>query len=333
MISELLQATLRLERLKKRLLQLAFDVAAIALTFFLAFAIRTENLSFIQDLNFYIGYLITLPSALLVFWKRGLYSTYLRHISIETAATIALGCLSSITTLYLAVFLFEFQIPFSVPLTAATFTFVVCTGTRYMVRAIVQRKYATDRKNVIIYGAGVAGTQLMNALSKDPNYAVKMFIDDNPELHGRLLSGVPIESLERAIRRLSSMQIDMLLLAIPSANELPRRRLDELLSEHPMKVKTIPSISDLITGEAAITELKEIRIQDLLGRKPIEPEAALMSRNINGKTILVTGGAGSIGGELCRQIIQWSQNASLSLMSPNLPSTHYCRSWRLQTRP
>lgn len=306
MMNKLLQAMLGMERWKKRLLQLAFDVVVIALTFALAFTIRTENLSFIGLLDFYIGYLIILPSAFLVFWKRGLYSTYLRHLSIETAITIALGCISSMAALYLAIFLLALQVPLSAPLTAATFAFVACTGTRYTIRAIAQRRNATHRKNVIIYGAGVAGTQLMNALNRDPNYAVKMFIDDKPDLQGRLLSGIPIESLETASQKISSMHIDTLLLAIPSANELPRRRVSDLLSKHPMKVRTIPSITDLITGEAAITELQEIRIQDLLGRKATQPDAALMSRNITGKTILVTGGAGSIGSELCRQIIQWS---------------------------
>jgi FlaA1/EpsC-like NDP-sugar epimerase len=170
-----------------------------------------------------------------------------------------------------------------------------------------------DKENVAIYGAGAAGVQLMEALRQSSEFRVVLFIDDNPELDGKNLGGVLIYSLKRASTKIKKLKIGTLLLAIPSNIETVRQRVFNLLPNHPLRVKTIPSISSLIYGGSTITDLKEIRVEDLLGRAPVQYNYDLMAKNITGKNILITGAGGSIGSELCRQIIQWRPNQIILL--------------------
>ena len=176
---------------------------------------------------------------------------------------------------------------------------------RFLIRALGQSMTKEKQENVAIYGAGAAGIQLMEALRKNPNYRVRLFIDDNRELSGKNLGGVPISNLDHAKKKFKKLDIETLLLAIPSDIDATRRRVFDMLSDHPLKVKTIPSISSLISGEFEIAELKDIKIEDLLGREPVQHNPDLMAKTIAEKTVLVTGAGGSIGSELCRQIIQW----------------------------
>ena len=203
--------------------------------------------------------------------------------------------------------------PRSVPLIYAMLLCVFATSIRLFIRALSQSMTKEKRENVAIYGAGSAGVQLMEALRKNPSYSVRLFIDDNPELDGENLAGVPINNLDRAKKKFEKLKIETLLLAIPSNINATRQRVFEILSDHPLKVKTIPSISSLISGGLEISELKDIKIEDLLGRDPVQPNSELMSKNVSDKTVLVTGAGGSIGSELCRQIILWKPQKLIML--------------------
>ena len=201
--------------------------------------------------------------------------------------------------------LLELAIPRSVPLIYATLLCAFATAMRIFIRALGQSMFKEKRKNVAIYGAGAAGIQLMEALRKNPNYRVRLFIDDNHELSGKNLGGVPISNLDHARTKFKKLDITTLLLAIPSDIDATRQRVFDMLSDHPLKVKTIPSISSLISGRFEIAELKDIIIEDLLGREPVQHNPDLMAKTIAERTVLVTGAGGSIGSELCRQIILW----------------------------
>ena len=199
----------------------------------------------------------------------------------------------------------KLEIPFSAPLIYAQLLFAFAAGMRVFIRTLGQSMIRKKQENVAIYGAGAAGIQLMEALRKNPNYQVRIFIDDNPELDKKKISGVPISTLDHAITKFNKLKIKTLLLAIPEILILYVERVFEMLSDHPLKVKTIPSISSLISGGFKIAELKDIKIEDLLGREPVQHNPELMAKNIAEKTVLVTGAGGSIGSELCRQIILW----------------------------
>ena len=294
-----------LDRWKKRLLQLAFDVSIIPLAFLLALFMRLETTAYLYKLDTYIGVLIAIIATLSVFTARGFYNNFARHISIETANSIIIGCLVSCTALLSATLLLELQIPRSVPLIYATILCFFSTSARFIIRGLGQSIGKEPQENVAIYGAGAAGIQLMEAMRKNPNYRVKFFIDDAPDLIGKIIGGVKIFSLDQAKKKLKQLNIETLLLATPGDTNATRRRVFNILSEHPLKVKTVPSISSLIAGRAEITQLRDIKIEDLLGREPVDHNPGLMAKAIADKTVLVTGAGGSIGSELCRQIIQW----------------------------
>ena len=206
--------------------------------------------------------LIAMVTTLAVFAARGLYNNFTRHISIETAYSIAIGSAVSCAVLLSSILLLEIQMPRSVPLIYATLLCIFATAMRLFIRALGQSMTKEKRENVAIYGAGAAGIQLMEALRKNANYRVRLFIDDNRELSGKNLGGIPITNLDHAKKKIKKLDIETLLLAIPSDIDATRRRVFEMLSDHPLKVKTIPSISSLISGEFEIAELKVIKIED-----------------------------------------------------------------------
>jgi len=295
----------RLDRSKKWLLQIIFDGLAAPASFLLAFFMRLETTDYLYQPDTYIGVSIATLTTLAVFAGRRLYNNLTRHISMETAYTIAFGSATSCAALLFGTLLFELEIPRSVPLIYATLLCAFATAMRYSIRALGQDITRENRENVAIYGAGAAGIQLMQALRKNPNYRVRLFIDDNPELDGKALGGVPISNMDHAEKKFEKLKIETLLVAIPNDWNALRRRVLDMLSDHPLKVKTIPSISSLISGKFKITELTDIKIEDLLGREPVQHNPELMAKTIAERTVLVTGAGGSIGSELCRQIMVW----------------------------
>ena len=312
-IGKLLTWCFTLDRWKKRAVQITFDTATIPSSLLLAFVARLEHLKFFNSLDLYIGILIVLTSGLFVFSKRSLYSTFTRHVSIEAAITIILGSLISGGFLFFTILIFELQIPRSVPLIYAALLCIFAASVRFFLRALGQASIKNERENVAIYGAGATGTQLMEALKWDPKYHVRQFIDDKPELHGQTLSGIPIKDFDDFKRTINSLKIDILLLATPNAVIESRKKVLSLLSERPLKVKAIPSISSLISNSSNIEEIQGLDIEDLLGREPVKPDTKLMEKNISGKTVIVTGAGGSIGRELCRQIMQWAPSELILL--------------------
>ena len=294
-----------LDRWKKRLLQIMFDSFTAPTALLLAFLMRLETTDYLSQIDTYIGVLITATTTLAVFTAQGLYKTFTRHISIEAVYSIAIGSVVSCAVLLSSILLLELQIPRSVPLIYSMLLCFFAIGMRLFIRALGHSMTGEKQENVAIYGAGAAGIQLMEALRKSPNYNVRLFIDDNPELDGKNLGGVQIKGLDHAKKKIEKLKIGTLLVAIPRKTFITRQRIFDLLSDHPLKVKTIPSISDLISGGQEITELRDIQIEDLLGRKPVKHNPELMTKTIAGKIVLVTGAGGSIGSELCRQIIQW----------------------------
>ena len=174
-----------LDRWKKRLLQITFDGLAAPFALLLAFFMRLETTDYLYRPDTYIGLSIATFTTLAVFAGLGLYNNLTRHISMETGYSIAVGSAISCAALLSGTLLLELEIPRSVPLIYATLVCAFATAMRYFIRALGQRMARENRENVAIYGAGAAGIQLMEALRKNPNYRVRLFIDDNRELDGK----------------------------------------------------------------------------------------------------------------------------------------------------
>jgi FlaA1/EpsC-like NDP-sugar epimerase len=160
------------------------------------------------------------------------------------------------------------------------------------------------RARVLIYGAGAAGRELAAAMSRSASHRACGFLDDDTRLHGHHLDGLKVYGPGDLSRCIQKLTIKEVLLAIPSAPQRRRLEIIEELRHHPVHVRTLPGLSALASGKVEVADLRELDIEDLLGRDPVPPNGLLMNRHIRGKVVLVTGAGGSIGSELCRQITE-----------------------------
>ncbi len=293
-----------LNRSMKRLIILAYDFSAASIAFFLALIFRLETIDFFYIFDIYIGLLIAIISTTSLLTFQGLYNKITRYVSIETAISIAISSTLSCVVLFSSIFLLNLKIPISVSLIFGVNLCLLLGGMRLFIRYLSQNSMTKkNRENVAIYGAGAAGIQLMDALRQNPNYSVKLFIDDNPDLDGKNLSGTDIINFNKAREKLISKDIKTMFLATSFKAISIRQQILDLISDYPIKVKIIPGISELIDSQFKVEKLKDIKIDDLLGREPAEPDHKIMAKTISKKTVLVTGAGGSIGSELCRQIV------------------------------
>jgi FlaA1/EpsC-like NDP-sugar epimerase len=157
---------------------------------------------------------------------------------------------------------------------------------------------------VLIYGAGNAGRQLASGMANSNEMRVVGFLDDDDRLHGHVLNGLPIHSPENFAELLVDVAVSHVLLALPSVSRQRRNEILKALSAHKVAVRTLPSLSDLATGKVSMSDVRDLEIDDLLGREPVKPDRLLLNLNTHNKTVLVTGAGGSIGSELCRQILK-----------------------------
>jgi len=197
-------------------------------------------------------------------------------------------------------------IPRSVILINWLFAFVVIAGSRVAARWFFSRvniNNSSQRKNVVIYGAGSAGRQLSFALTQSNEYNPVAFIDDASDIHKHSINGMEVISPDNFKSLINKRNVIEVLLAIPSASRWRRKEIIDFLEPYPVLVRSLPGVSELAQGKVKIADLREVSIKDLLGRDPVIANKRLLSRNIEGKVVMVTGAGGSIGSELCRQIL------------------------------
>jgi FlaA1/EpsC-like NDP-sugar epimerase len=206
-------------------------------------------------------------------------------------------------------------IPLNVSVLSIVFTMFFVLGYRVLYRVYrrsmlyLPYKYATDQKRVMIVGAGAAGTMIINEMmaKRELKYNPVVLIDDDPFKRGKKISGVKVEGKVSDIPRIvREKEIDEIIIAIPSINNVEKIEIIEICKKTKCKVKIIPGIYEIITGEATVNKIKDVDLEDLLGRDPIKLDTKGISSYLTNRTILVTGGGGSIGSELCRQIAIFS---------------------------
>jgi len=164
-----------------------------------------------------------------------------------------------------------------------------------------------DREGVpiaLIYGAGSAGRQLATGLAMSPDVIIGGYLDDDDRLHGHYLNGLPIYNPAKLAEIKSKQNISQVFLALPSASRRRRAEIVDALLPYNLEVRTLPGLMDLTSGKVQVSDLKELEIEDLLGRDAVPPDLALLGKNNSGKVVMVTGAGGSIGSELCRQILR-----------------------------
>jgi len=241
-----------------------------------------------------------------IFIKLGLYRAVVRFMSMRLLSSVASGVALLIAAAFVFVKLTDIHgIPRSIPLIFGMAAWLYLGGSRLLVRSYYH--WLTTRnqsvQKVLIYGAGSAGSQLVHSLNQGDEYRVKGFIDDDASIVGSSLAGIKVYPTKVLKDLIEANNIDAILLAIPNASRGQRCSVLQLVSQFPVHVQSIPSISEIISGEH-IEKLKDIELDDLLGRDVVVPDGQLMSKCILNKSVCVTGAGGSIGSELSRQCIE-----------------------------
>ena len=304
---------LALPRSAKRIIVLGLDISLCILTVWLAYFLRLSewiHISGDEQWKPFLAVGVSLAFAIPIFITHGFYRAIFRYSGWPALMTVARAML--IYGVLYAAILTAIGLP-GVPRTIGLIQPMLLLLTvglsrvlaRFWLGGLYQRQLKRNAlPKVLIYGAGTAGRQLAAAMTNSPEMRVIGFLDDDDRLHGHVLNGLRIYSPADLPGLVDTVNINTVLLALPSAS---RRRRNEVLAqmlEARVSVRTLPSVSELAQGKISISDLHELDIDDLLGREPVVPNHLLLSRNIANKTVLVTGAGGSIGGELSRQILK-----------------------------
>ena len=285
----------------KRLVSVLFDAIVIPTCIILALWTEHGN-DLISNRQIVGSSLVTIFISIWVFKKLGLYHAILRYLGIATISVLIIGVSISSLTYGLSYWFISKQFSITQFLFYWCFLTISIGGSRLFVKAYIESRIKVAT-NVAIYGAGSAGRQLASALRQGNRYRPVFFIDDDENLSKSKIDGLEVLLPIRLRESIRKNSITHILLALPSVTHLRRSEILTALEPYPVKVKTIAGMEDIVNGKVNIAEVKDIEIEDLLGRDSVEPDFSLLSECIYNKVVMVTGAGGSIGSELCRQII------------------------------
>ena len=300
---------IRLSRAKKNMMLLFFDSILIILILLASFSMRLGYWYFPgEELSWVIFGAPIISTPIFVYF--GIYRAVIRHIGskalwdiVQAVSLYALiwGSVGFITVVW--------AIPRSVILINWILSLLIIVGFRVVARGWLSDRDVDNKKRVLVYGAGDAGVQLVSALEQSSEYLSVGFVDDDRSLQGRQIRGLTIFSENDIENLIVKLKLDEVLIAMPSASRNRRLAIIEKLGLYPVSVRVLPGVSELAEGKISIGDLREISIKDLLGREIVKPNESLLSKKINNKVVAVTGAGGSIGSELCRQILSLKPKA------------------------
>jgi FlaA1/EpsC-like NDP-sugar epimerase len=307
-IDKIINPLLNLPRMTKRLLALVVDSALCVFCVWFAYYLRLDTWVALTGVHFYpvvASLLIALP----LFVSQGLYRAIFRYAGWSAFMAVA-RAVGIYALLYMCVFTVVSVpgVPRTIGILQPLLLLVAVGMSRIVTRAVLGGAYR-DRLNlnilprVLIYGAGSSGRQLAAGLSGSREVNVVGFLDDDKRLHGSILSGLTIYDPQELSDLAISLEIAFVLLALPSASRADRNRILDRIRLAKVTVRSMPELSDIAQGHVSVSDLRELDIDDLLGREKIDPDQALLDRAISHKTVMVTGAGGSIGSELCRQVL------------------------------
>lgn len=283
---------------------MAADCVLLVGSFILAMGLRYDSFFFLPDPRIWIAIGMTLPVTILLFAATGFYRAVIRYISSRAFVTIARGIAVSAVFLFVVSQGLSLGVPRSVPGIYAMLALISVGGLRFLLRELFRRELRQGLTPVLVYGAGTSGQQLVASLLRGNDYLPLAIVDDNPALHGNEVNGLRVIGPQDMPGLIENFGVELALLAMPRAQRSRRREIIEQLAEFGVRVRTVPNMDDIITGRASTSDIVDVSAEDLLGRDPVAPVPDLMSANIRGKVVMVTGAGGSIGSELCRQILR-----------------------------
>lgn len=307
-ILSVLERLARLDRDKKKLIAFLADSFLCVLAVAIAFSLRlgaddlwNRSMSIVTV----VAFLVWVP----LFLASGIYRSIFRFAGSGTM--IELVRVGMIFTAIMAAIFTIISVPgipraigFLVPLVFFLGLAMSRITVRYVINDLLgQHLFGGELKRILIFGAGEAGQQLALSMRHYPGMQLLGFVDDDKRLSGQKLDGIPIFDAHETAAHIKKLKATDLLLAVPEMSRNRRQRIVQELEQLNVHVQTLPPVQDIVDGKVTIEDLREIEIDELLGREPVAPNALLMSRPVVGKTVMVTGAGGSIGSELCRQIL------------------------------
>ena len=307
-----LDSLLALPRNIKKIIFVIHDAVVIFVAFWFAQNLKASYSQEWSSPANWLAFAATAILTILVFTRLGLYRAVTRYVSTKVLTTTVLGSAISGVLFFLSVLLFEQRLRLALPVAYFLMLVVLIAGSRIMLRTMLTNRHRKQMIPVIIYGAGQSGRQLLEAIKQVSEYNAVAFVDDNAAIQRMVIYDLPVHKPSEIGNLINRYGVEKILLAIPSASTEVRKNIIHQLEAYPCEVLTIPGMKDLVDGKISASSLKKVSVVDLLGRDPVAPRPELMAADISGKVVMVTGAGGSIGSELCRQIIR-NQPAKLIL--------------------
>lgn len=298
---------LALPRAAKRAVAILVDLSLCVLTVWFAYYLRLGEFVALTGNGLWAVW-VSIGVALPIFIVSGLYRAIFRYSGWPALMTVA-RAVGVYGLLYASVFtaIGIDGVPRTVGIIQPILLLICVGASRMFARVWLGDQYqsilkSASRPKALVYGAGSAGRQLVAAMANSPEMQLVGFLDDDDRLHGHVLNGQPIYNPNDLSNLVSTIGVSHIMLAMPSLNRKRRNEILRKISSAHVAVRTLPSLNDLAQGRVSVSDLRELDIDDLLGREPVMPNHILLSMNVRNKVVMVTGAGGSIGGELCRQI-------------------------------
>jgi FlaA1/EpsC-like NDP-sugar epimerase len=300
------KTVLQLPRYAKRLIVLSLDLVMSVVSVWLAFYLRIDQVGLPVGQQYWV-YLLAPLLFVPIFISMGLYRAIFRYTGMAAMMTTGMAIGLYALFFFFALFYSKWDgVPRSLGLIQPLLFLILVGSSRAIARfwlAGLSKQSHRFIGRLLIYGAGEAGVQTATALAVSRQFRLMGFIDDDSGKTGRSINGVNIVASSRVGDAIERMGITDILLAIPSLDRAARNDIITKLRSFPVHVRTLPGLGDLASGRVSVQDFQELDVEDLLGRPPVAPDRALLAKNLTDKVVLVTGAGGSIGGELCRQII------------------------------
>jgi len=290
------KAFLNLPRFQKRVVSVLSDAFVLFFAIWAAFSLRLEQHLWLPTQEQLTVAAITVVFTIAVFIRLGLYRAVIRYLGDRAFLTIIYGVVASATTLIVLGYLLQVFVPRSVPIIYGALAFLFVSGTRMGVQMA--------KEAVAIVGAGETGMQLASALEQGTEYRPVVFVTFDRANHKSMINGLPVVSINHIAKHMPKHRVQRILLALDEHSQVDRKKLLKQLEPLSIPVQTVPSMSELVAGQARINDIRDLEIEDLLGRDPVRPDSAVVAKSLYQKSVMVTGAGGSIGSELCRQIIR-----------------------------
>jgi FlaA1/EpsC-like NDP-sugar epimerase len=293
-----------LPRSQKRLLMLGADVVGLPLMMWAAVTLRFGT--FHHDV---VGtewvYAVALLTSIPVFIRLGLYRAVIRFLGPKAIFAVLSGVTFSVVLLTAILLVWPHRaIPVSAIPIYWAFALIFVGGSRFLVRGLLNFRWSNGTQRVVIYGAGGAGVQLATGLARSGRYHPIAFLDDNMSLQGSTINGLEVFPARELPNLVRDEGVAAVFLALPSQTRRRRQEILKAIEPLNLLVQTVPDYADILAGHARVEDVRDVDAGDLLGRDPVPPNARLLGACIQGKVVMVTGAGGSIGAELCRQIIR-----------------------------